>query len=64
MLLEQRATLAFGHATPHPELHPVVQRVRAALSNHRAVATDHGRLALCRPPDKQLVGIGGPTPRL
>ena len=46
MLLEQRAPLTFGHPTPDAELHAVVERVRAALEDDRAVTTNHCGLAL------------------
>ena len=39
MLLEQRATLALGHATPDAELDPVVQGVGPALSDALGVGT-------------------------
>src|SRR6516225_982378 len=61
MLLEQSPALALGHAAPHPELDLVVQRVRPALLHHRAVTADHRCLALGRAPDKEFIGIGGPT---
>ena len=37
---EQRAPLPLGHAAPHPELDPVVERVREALGPNRAAAAD------------------------
>ena len=46
MLLEQRASLTFGHATPDAELDPVVQGIGTALRDHRAVPTDHRGFAL------------------
>jgi hypothetical protein len=61
VLLEERAALPFGHPAPHTELDPVVQRIGAALGDHRAVATDDGRLALGCAADEQLVGIRGST---
>ena len=58
MLLEQRAALALGHAAPDAELDAVVERVGAALQDHRAVPADHRGLALRGPADEQLVGVG------
>ncbi len=63
MLLEQGPALALGHAAPHPELDLVVQRVRPTLLHHRAVTADHRGLALGGAPDKQFVGVSGPTQR-
>ena len=57
MLLEQGASLTFGHATPHAELHAVVQRVGTAFQEDRAVPTDDGGLALRSTADEQFVGI-------
>ena len=61
MLLEQGATLTLGHSTPDPELHPVVQRVGAALHDDRTVPTDHRSLTLRSTAHEQLIGIGGPA---
>ena len=47
VLLQQGAALTFGHASPHTELHPIVQRVRTALGDHRTVPANHRRFALC-----------------
>lgn len=46
MLLEQSTSLALGHPAPDAEFHPIIQGVRAALGNHRAMPTDHGGLSL------------------
>ena len=62
MLLEQSATLALGHAAPDAELDAVVQRVRTAFGDHRAVPADHGGFALGRATDEQFVGIGLAAP--
>lgn len=64
MLLEQRAALSFGHATPDAELNPVVQGIGTTLRDHRAVPTDHRGLALSRATDKQLIRISGATQAL
>ena len=61
VLLEQCPALALSHAAPDPELDLVVQRVRPALLHYRAVTADHRRLALGGPPNKQLIGVSGPT---
>jgi hypothetical protein len=61
VLLEQRPTLTFGHPTPDAELDTVVQRVSAALQHHWAMPADDRGLALCRPPDKQLIRVSGPA---
>ncbi len=58
MLLEQCPPLPFGHATPHPELHPVVQGISTALGDHRAVPADDRGLALGGAPHEQFVRIG------
>ena len=50
MLLEQRATLPFGHPAPNPELDAVVECIGAALGDHRAVPADDCRFALRGPP--------------
>src|SRR6202020_825931 len=64
VLLEQRPPLTFGHPTPNTELDTVVQRVSAALQHDRTVPADDRSLTLCRPPDKQFVGVSGPAQRL
>ena len=61
MLLEQRASLTFGHATPDAELDPVVQGIGTALRDHRAVPTDHRGFALGGAADEQLIRISGAT---
>ena len=61
MLLEQGAALTRGHAAPHAEFDPVVQRVSAALGDHRTVPTDDGRLALGSAAYEELIGIGRPA---
>lgn len=58
MLLEQRATLAFGHTAPYPELDPVIQGVGAALRDHRAMPTDDRGLALSGSTNEKLIRIG------
>lgn len=58
MLLEQGTALTLGHAAPHTELDAVVQRVRTAFGDHRAVPADDGRLALGCAADEQFVGVG------
>jgi len=57
VLLEQSEALSFGHASPHTELHAIVERIGAALQNHRAVPADHGGFALGGPADKQFVRV-------
>ena len=61
MLLEQRASLTFGHATPDAEPDPVVQGIGTALRDHRAVPTDHRGFALGGAADEQLIRISGAT---
>lgn len=61
MLLEQRASLTFGHATPDAELDPVVQGIGATLRDHRAVPADHRGFALGGAADEQLIRISGAT---
>ena len=64
VLLEKRATLPFGHASPHTELHAVVESVGAALGDDGAVPADDRGLALRGAADEQLVGISLATPSL
>ena len=61
MLLEQRAALSLGNATPDAELDPVVQGIGTALRDHRAVPTDHRGFALGGAADEQLIRISGAT---
>jgi hypothetical protein len=61
VLLEQSASLTLGHPAPDAEFHPIIQGIRAALGNHRAVPADHGSLPLGGTTDEQLVRVGGPT---
>jgi hypothetical protein len=61
VLLEQRAALALGHATPHPELDSVVECVGTAFEDHRAVPADDGGFALGGASDEQFVGVGLPA---
>lgn len=64
VLLEECATLTLGHASPHTELHAIVQGVGTAFRDHRAVPADHRGFALRGPSDEQLVRIGLATPSL
>jgi hypothetical protein len=64
MLLEQGATLAFGHAAPDAEFDAVVQGIGAAFEDHRAVPTDDGGLALGSATYEQLIGISLATASL
>lgn len=57
MLLEQCATLAFGHTAPDAELDAVVQSVGAALGDHRAVSADDGGFTLGGAADEEFIGI-------
>ena len=52
VLLEQRAALTFGHATPHPEFDTVIEGVGTAFQDHGAMSTNHGGFALGGAPDK------------
>ena len=61
VLLEQCPPLPLGHAAPHAELDPVVQRICAALSDNRTVPANHCRLALRGPANEEFVGVSGPT---
>ncbi len=58
VLLEQCATLAFGHTAPNPEFDTVIEGVGATFQDHRAMSTDHGGFALGGAPDKKFVRIG------
>ena len=57
MLLEQGAPLPLRHTAPHAELHPVVQGVRAAFGDHRAVPADDRGLALSGATHEEFIGI-------
>src|SRR5256885_11262620 len=63
MPAQQSPPLAFGHATPHPELDPVVERVCQALVPHRTAATDPLRDVLLRALDEERVRIPVPARR-
>ena len=55
---QQRATLPLGHPAPDAELDPVVERIRKALSAHRAAPADQlGAILRCAL-DEQLVRVG------
>jgi hypothetical protein len=58
VLLEQRAPLTFGHATPDAEFDPVVQGVGAAFEDHRAVPADDGGFALGGASYEEFIWIG------
>lgn len=62
MLAEQCAALAFGHSSPDPELHTIVESIRATLELNRTMPTNGCRFALRCPPDEQLVRIHLPAP--
>jgi len=49
MLFQQSPALTLGHTAPHPELNPVIERLRPALRHHRAVTADNRSLTLFRP---------------
>ena len=57
MLLEESAPLPFGHAAPHAEFDAVVERIRAALHQDGAMATDRRGFPLRCTTNEQLVGI-------
>jgi hypothetical protein len=58
VLLEQGATLAFGHAAPHAEFDAVVERVGATFENYRTVTADDGGLALRCAAYEEFIRIG------
>ena len=65
---EQRTPLTLGHAAPHAELDPVVERVGEALGPDGAAAADQLGPVLRRPLNEELVrvrslarGAGGPV---
>jgi hypothetical protein len=59
--LKQRAALTLRHTAPYAELDPVVQRVGAALEDHRTMPADHHGFALRGAAHEQLIGIGFTT---
>lgn len=61
MLPDELAALTLGHAAPDPEFNAVVQRVRKALGDDGALATDQSRSILRRTADEEFVGISGST---
>src|ERR1700739_1585107 len=61
VLLEAGAALTLSHTAPDAELDPVVQRVSAALEDHRTMPADHRGLPLRGAAHEQLIGIGGAT---
>ena len=60
---QQRAAFPLGHAAPHPELDPVVERVGQALVPDRAAAADPLRHVLLGALHKQRVRIPVPARR-
>ena len=64
MLLEQSATLTFGHAAPHAELDAIVECVGTAFGDDGAVPADDGGFALGRAANEKLVRIGLSAARL
>ena len=63
VLLDQRASLAFGQAAPNTKLHMVVERVGEALGDDGTTPTNNRRSPLRRSSNKEVVGIVGATPR-
>jgi hypothetical protein len=57
VLLEQGAALTLGHASPHAELHPIVEGVGTAFQDYRAMPADDRGFALRGPAYKELVGV-------
>ena len=57
MLLEQQPPLALGHAAPHTELLPIVERVCEALDDDRTVPTDNSRFRLRRATNEEFIWI-------
>jgi hypothetical protein len=64
VLLEQGATLAFGHAAPNAELDTVIKGVGAAFQDHRAVAANDRGFALGSTAHEEFVWIGLAAPGL
>src|ERR1700735_516403 len=58
---QQRAPLPLGHAAPHPELDPVVERVSKAIGPDRAAAADQLGPVLRRALDEKLVRVSSLT---
>ena len=58
MLLEQRATLAFGHAAPDAEFDAVIQGVGATFEDHWTMPTDDGGFALRCAANEEFIRIG------
>lgn len=63
MRLEQCSTLSLGHPTPHPELDTMIERVRTALDQHRAIPTHRRSLTLRCPADEKFIRITLSTTR-
>ncbi len=61
MLLEQGTALTLRHTAPDAELNAVVQSVRSAFGDDRAVPADDGGLSLGSAADEKLVGISRTT---
>lgn len=57
VLLEESASLAFGHPTPHSEFDAVVESVGAALHQDRAVSADCCCLTLRGTSNEKLIRI-------
>src|SRR6185369_7305541 len=60
---QKRTAFAFGHASPDPELDPVVESVSQTLIPDRAAATDALRDVLLRSLHKQCIRITVPARR-
>src|ERR1700739_2954094 len=61
VLLEEGAAVTLSHTAPDAELDPVVQRVGAALEDHRTLPADRRGFALRGAAHEHLIGIAGAT---
>ena len=64
VLLEQGATLAFGHAAPDAEFDAIIKGVGATFEDHRTVPADDRSFALGSAAHEEFVRIGLATARL
>ncbi|OFN18258.1 hypothetical protein HMPREF2604_07035 [Corynebacterium sp. HMSC055A01] len=57
VLAQKGTALTLREAAPHAELHAIIKRIRAALIEHRAMATDYCSFTLLSSSYKECIGI-------